>query len=131
MTGITPYLHVDGEARAALEFYRDVFGGELVIHSYADFGRDDGPADAVAHGMLQGPVELFASDAAVGGETALLRGIQFALLGTAEPAVLEGWFAALAVGGRVLDPLTLKPWGDHNGQVRDRFGVTWLIGYQG
>ena len=131
MTGITPYLHVDGEARAALEFYRDVFGGELVIHSYADFGRDDGRADAVAHGMLQGPVELFASDAAVGEETALLRGIQFALLGTAEPAVLEGWFAALAVGGSVLDPLALKPWGDHDGQVRDRFGVTWLIGYQG
>ena len=50
MTGLTPYLHFDGDARGALEFYRDVFGGELVINSYADFGREDGPADAVAHG---------------------------------------------------------------------------------
>ena len=40
-------------------------------------------ADAVAHGMLQGPVELFASDTAPGEETSVLRGIQFALLGTA------------------------------------------------
>ncbi|APZ35534.1 hypothetical protein [Microbacterium aurum] len=34
-------------------------------------------------------------------------------------------------GGELVDPLALKPWGDHDGQVRDRFGVTWLIGYQG
>lgn len=131
MTGPTPYLQFDGIARAALEFYCDVFGGELVVHSYADFGRDDGPADAVAHGMLQGTVELFASDVAPGDESLALRGILFSLLGAAEPAELERWFAALADGGEVTDPLALKPWGDHDGQVRDRFGVTWLIGYQG
>ncbi|MCC9054828.1 VOC family protein [Microbacterium sp. F2E] len=116
MTGITPYLHFDGTARAALEFYRDVFGGEIVLHTSAELGRDDGPADAVAHGMLQGPVELFASDTAPGEETTVLRGIQF---------------ATFVADGGVLDPLALKPWGDHDGQVRDRFGVTWLIGYQG
>lgn len=131
MTGLTPYLHFDGVARAALEFYRDVFGGELVVHSFADFGRQDGPADAVAHGMLQGPVELFAADAAGDDEPLVLRGILFSLLGTAQPDELERWFAALADGGHVLDPLSLKPWGDHDGQVRDRFGVTWLIGYRG
>ena len=131
MTGLTPYLHFGGDAQPALAFYRDVFGGDLVIHSYGDFGREDGPADAVAHGMLQGTVELFASDAAPGEESLVLHGVLFSLLGTAEPAELERWFAALAEGGTVLDPLALKPWGDHDGQVRDRFGVTWLIGYQG
>lgn len=131
MTGPTPYLHFDGTARAALTFYRDTFGGELVVHSYGDFGRDDGPADAVAHGMLQGAVELFASDAAPGEDVVALRGILFSLLGAAEPDELERWFAALAVGGEVIDPLALKSWGDHDGQVRDRFGITWLIGYQG
>lgn len=131
MTGLTPYLHFSGTARQALEFYRETFGGDLVVHSYAEFGREDGPADAVAHGMLQGPVELFAADAAEGEDALQLRGILFALLGTAEPAELERWFAALADGGEVVDPLELKPWGDHDGQVRDRFGVTWLIGYQG
>lgn len=131
MTGLTPYLHFAGTAREALTFYRDVFGGELVVHSFEDFGRSDGPADAVAHGMLQGPVELFAADAGEGDEPLVLRGILFSLLGTAEPAELERWFAALADGGEVVGPLGLKPWGDHDGQVRDRFGVTWLIGYQG
>lgn len=131
MTGLTPYLSFDGTARDALEFYRGVFGGELVLATFGEFGRDDGPADRIAHGMLQGIVELFASDAGPGEPTLALRGILFSLLGTAEPAVLEEWFAALAVGGEVLDALALRPWGDHDGQVRDRFGVTWLIGYQG
>lgn len=131
MTGLTPYLHFAGTARAALTFYSEVFGGELVLHSFADFGRDDGQQDAVAHGILTGPVELFGSDVAGDEEPLALRGILFSLLGTASPAELERWFAALAAGGEVIDPLTLTPWGDHDGQVRDRFGVTWLIGYQG
>lgn len=131
MTAPTPYLSFDGGARGALGFYREVFGGELVLHTYADLGRTDGPGDRIAHGMLRGPVELFASDAAPGEGVLELRGILFALLGTADPATLEGWFAALAEGGEVVDPLALKPWGDHDGQVRDRFGVTWLVGYEG
>ena len=132
MTGLTPYLLLGGSARAALTFYRDVFGGELALLSYADFGRDDGPADAVAHGVLhKGPVALSAADAGPGEDTLAVRGILFSLLGTAEPAVLEGWFAALAEGGEVIDPLQLRAWGDHDGQVRDRFGITWLIGYEG
>ncbi len=131
MTGLTPYLHFPGTARAALTFYRDVFGGDLVLNTYGDFGRDDGPADAIAHGMLNGPVALFAADAGPGDTPLKLEGVMFSLLGTAEPDTLGGWFAALSDGGTVIDPLQLRPWGDHDGQVADRFGVTWLIGYEG
>ena len=54
-----------------------------------------------------------------------------ALLGTAEPEVLHRWFDALADGGTVVDPLGPKPWGASDGQVIDRFGLHWLIGYEG
>ena len=131
MTGPTPYLQFAGTARDALTRYREVFGGEVVVHTYAEFGRHDGPGDAIAHGILQGPVELFASDATPDEEPLQLTGILFALLGTADPATLERWFDDLADGGTVVDPLAPRPWGDHDGQVRDRFGVTWLIGYSG
>lgn len=130
MAGLVPYLHFAATARAALTFYQEVFGGDLTLHTFADFGRTDGPAEAIAHGILSGPVALFGTDVAGDESPLALQGILFSLLGTAEPAVLEQWFAALAVGGTVVDPLQLKPWGAHDGQVTDRFGLTWLIGYE-
>ena len=130
MTGLVPYLHFDAAARQALTFYRDVFGGELEFHTFADFSRTDGPSNAIAHGVLRGSVVLFGADASNDDAPLNLQGIMFSLLGTADPAILELWFAALADGGVVTDPLREKPWGAHDGQVVDRFGVTWLIGYE-
>lgn len=131
MTGLTPYLHFPGSTREALTFYRGIFGGELVLNTYADFQRTDGPGDLIAHGMLQGRVGLFAADAGADDDSLDLHGIMFSLLGTAEPAELEKWFQQLGAGGRVVDALQVRPWGDHDGTVVDRFGVTWLIGYEG
>jgi len=131
MAGPTPYLMLPGTAREALTRYHEVFGGELTLNTFADFGRDDGPGELIAHGELSGLVSLFAADAVGDDDTFRMRGGMFALLGTADPATLEAWFAALAEGGEVLEPLAARAWGDHDGQVRDRFGVHWLIGYQG
>lgn len=132
MTALTPYLLLPGTARQALEFYRDLFGGDAGFSTFAEFGRDDGPGEHIAHGMLSnGPVTLFASDAAPGEASLRTEGLLFALLGAAEPAELERWFAALAEGGTVVDQLQERPWGAHDGTVTDRFGVTWLIGYEG
>ena len=131
MPGLFPYLHFPGTAREALTYYQSVFGGDVALASYSEFGRTDGPADAIAHGMLRGRVELFAADAGPEDETLDLHGVMFSLLGTAGPEESESWFRGLADGGRIVDPLQLRPWGDHDGTVIDRFGVTWLIGYQG
>jgi PhnB protein len=132
MTAPTPYLHLPGTARDALSFYGDVFGCGVAVHSFAEFGRDDGPADAVAHGYLvDGPVALFAADVA-GDEPALrCAGLMWSLLGVAAPATLRTWFTGLAAGGRVVEDLQRRPWGASDGQVVDRFGVHWLIGFEG
>jgi PhnB protein len=127
---LSPYFAFPGTAADALELYRSVFGGEVTTHSFADFGRTDGPAGAIAHGMLVGPVPLFAADAAVGEESFAATGLLMSLLGAAGPTTLRAWFDALADGGTVLDPLQVRPWGDSDGQVRDRFGVTWLLGFE-
>lgn len=130
MSGLIPYLQFAGTAREALSFYAETFGGDVELNTFAEFSRTDGPGDAIAHGILRGPVELFGADAGAAEKTAQLDGILFSLLGTADPATLERWFAALAEGGTIIDPLQLRPWGAHDGQVRDRFGVPWLVGYE-
>ncbi len=53
------------------------------------------------------------------------------LLGTADPTTLRRWFSDLSEGGRVVDELQARGWGASDGQVIDRFGVHWLIGFEG
>lgn len=130
MTAPQIYLSFPGTAREALGFYADVFGGTLSLHTFEDFGRTDGPADAIAHGVLSGAVDLSGSDAAVGEKSVRFEGVMLSLLGAAEPDTLHGWFDRLADDGEVVDPLSPKPWGASDGQVIDRHGVHWLIGYE-
>lgn len=130
MPAPVPYLLLPGTARAALEHYAEVFGGDVTVFTHADFHRDTATPEAVAHGGLDGAVSLFAADAEPGAATVHVQGLLLSLLGAAEPSVLHGWFDALAEGGTVVDALAARPWGDTDGTVRDRFGVTWLIGYQ-
>lgn len=130
MAAMTNYIWFPGTARHALTFYREAFGGELELHTLAEMGRDDGPADAIGHGALAGPVSLFGADATGDDEPVSMTGISLALLGTADPETLTRWFAALSEGGTVLDPLQERPWGASDGQVVDRFGIRWLVGFE-
>jgi PhnB protein len=132
MTAPTPYLQLPGTAREALTFYGQVFGCAVRLHTFEEFGRNDGPGDAIAHGYLeQGPVALFAADVAGDEPPFRCEGMMLALLGTAAPATLRTWFSDLSEGGRVVDDLQARPWGASDGQVIDRFGLHWLIGYEG
>lgn len=131
MADLTPYLLLPGTAREALTFYGGVFGGTVNLHTLAEFGRTDGPADALAHGYLSdGPVTVFAADVTGDEQPLRTEGLMFSLLGTSDPTTLHGWFTGLADGGTVLDDLQVRPWGATDGQVVDRFGLRWLIGYE-
>ena len=58
-----PTAGFPGTAREALTFYGDVFGCAVQLHTFAEFNRADGPADAIAHGGLTGgPVALSGAD---------------------------------------------------------------------
>lgn len=131
MSNLTPYLHLPGTAREALTFYGEVFGCGVQLYTFADFGRDDGPVDAIAHGFLTDTrVVLFASDTAGDEPPFRAEGLMLSLLGTAPAATLREWFAGLSQGGTVVDDLLKRPWGDFDGQVVDRYGLHWLIGFR-
>ena len=132
MTAPTPYVHLPGTARDALTFYGDVFGCAVQLHTLEEFNRTDGPAEAIAHGyLLEGPVSLFAADVTGDEPPFNCQGMMLSLLGTAPPSTLRGWFAALSEGRRIGDDLRTRPWGASDGQVIDRYGLHWLIGFEG
>jgi PhnB protein len=124
----TIYLLFPGTARGALAYYHSVFGGRLQLFTYEQFNRSDGPADAIAHGELTGPVTISAADDS--DREPAMSGLMLTILGL-EPDTQRKWFNALAADGRVIDELQERPWGDFDGQVLDRFGLHWLIGFKG
>lgn len=131
MTTLAPYVFLPGTAREALHFYADVFGCSAEMHTLEEFGRTDGPAEAIAHGSLSGgPLTLFAADATGDQVPFRCEGMLLSLLGAAAPATLREWFHKLARGGQVVDDLQLRPWGATDGQVIDPYGLHWLIGYE-
>jgi PhnB protein len=53
---LNPYIQFKDNARQAMEFYQTVFGGELAINTFAEFGAGDGPdANLVMHSQLETP----------------------------------------------------------------------------
>jgi PhnB protein len=131
MTDPTPYFHFPGTARDALTFYGEVFGCAVQLHTFAEFNRTDGPADAIAHGYLrEGPVALFGADVAGNEPSFRSEGMMLALLGTASASTLRQWFTRLGEGGQVVDDLQKRPWGASDGRVIDRYGLHWLVGFE-
>ncbi len=94
MAARVPYIHFPGTAREALTFYGDVFGCDVQLHTFHDFNRSDGPADAIAHdGLTNGPVNLFGSDVSGDERPVRSEGLMLSLLGvgpvSAQSMVLE------------------------------------------
>lgn len=130
MLNMSPYLVFKGHARPALTFYQSVFGGRVTISTFSDFsqGRDMGAlADQVMHGQLETEsFTLMASDDPTDADPLGAGNTQICLWGD-DLETARAWFTALSDGGQVGAPFDKQMWGDHYGDVVDRFGVTWSV----
>ncbi|MEU2280945.1 VOC family protein [Streptomyces sp. NPDC013178] len=126
---LNPYLSFDGDARQAMEFYKEVFGGALTLNTYGDFGQPDAPeADRIMHGMLETPggFTLMGADAPPGMEYTPGNNFSVSLSGDDETE-LRGYWEKLSAGGSVSVPMEKQMWGDVFGMCTDRFGVPWMV----
>ena len=133
MTDLNPYLTFKDNAREAMTFYADALGGELVINTFGEYGQADTPiADNVMHARVTTPggLILMASDTPPGMERGELGGFAISLSGDDE-AELRGYWDKLSDGASVEVTLELQMWGDHFGQLTDKFGVTWMVNIAG
>jgi PhnB protein len=139
----TTHLNFRGTARAALEFYQSVFGGEITIATYGDVGmpKDAPGADGVVFGQVvsAGGFRVMAYDVPgrTGGATATSTRRENGVTLTDQPFFVsvrgetldevEGYWAALAVGATVVEPLAASPWSLGFGMLTDACGVTWIV----
>lgn len=126
---LNPYITFRANAREAMGFYRDVFGGDLAISTFADFGgaREGVDPDGVMHARLDTSLgfTLMASDAALHDVSEESR-ITISVSGDDADA-LRGYFEGLMAGGTVQVPLSPQSWGDEFGMGTDRYGVSWMV----
>jgi PhnB protein len=126
---LNPYLHFNGNAREAMEFYRSVFGGDLKINTFGEVAVPDPAfADKVMHAQLttdKGYL-LMASDAGPGMPIDAGSAITVSLSGDPGEGLEEAW-EKLADGGTVSMPFEKQMWGDTFGQLVDKFGTPWMV----
>ena len=126
---LNPYVSFDGNAREAMEFYRSVFGGDLTLSTYGEYGQPDAPgADKVMHGQLETPAgfTLMGADTPPGSEYSTPNDtITISLSGDDDE--LHAYWDKLADGGTVTMPLEKQMWGDEFGMCIDRYGTPWMV----
>ena len=126
---LNPYLSFNGNARQALEFYRGVFGGNLTVSTFAEFGMADAPdADKIMHGQLETDAgyTIMAADTPSHMEYQAPAGISVSLSGDDGDA-LHGYWEKLSAAGTTAMPLQKQAWGDEFGMCVDQFGISWLV----
>jgi PhnB protein len=126
---LNPYISFRDNARQAMEFYKDVFGGELTVNTFGEFGAPDTPeANNVMHAQLENErgFTLMASDTPAEMPYNPGNNISISLSGD-DADELRGYWAKLSDGGTVTMPLEKQMWGDEFGMCQDRFGIPWMV----
>jgi PhnB protein len=126
---LNPYISFAGDARQAMEFYQSVFGGELRMNTFGEFGAQDAPeADKIMHSQLESDngFTLMASDTPPGMEHNPGNNITVSLSGD-DNELLRGYWEKLSSDGTVQMPLEKQMWGDEFGSCVDKFGVPWMV----
>lgn len=131
---LNPYLSFRGNAREAMEFYHSVFGGDLALNRYDSIPGMMGDGDEgakIMHGQLNTPdgLTLMGADMPeqmADSDDSTVGGTSVCIWGEDTERITALW-NALAEGAEIRQPFVKAPWGDTFGDLRDRFGITWMF----
>ncbi len=126
------YVNFAGKCAEAFRFYETHLGGRITMmmthgEAPAQPNATAIPKDAVLHARLSiGGTELWGADIPAAEP---MRSAYLSLtVGSDDEA--ERLYAALADGGKVLMPMQETFFASRFGQLRDRFGLNWMISHE-
>ena len=129
-TNLNPYLSFKDNTREAMEFYKTVFGGKLMMSTFKDFHASQTPDEdnLIMHSVLEADngITFMASDTPNRMEYRVGTNFSMSLSGDNE-AELRAYFEKLSASGNVTMPLEKALWGDSFGMLTDKFGIAWLV----
>ncbi|SEQ11821.1 PhnB protein [Devosia sp. YR412] len=127
----TTHLNFRGDAKAALEFYQSVFGGEIMLLSYRDANavQDPAEADQIMWGQVESPEGFRVMAYDVPSRTDYDAGtipLFLSVRGDNADELTRFW-NGLAEGGTMIQPIGPAAWSSLYGMLKDKFGVTWVM----
>ena len=129
-TELAPYIFFKGNCQEAMEFYKNVFGGNLELMKYDDVPDDFPGKDEMTGKIMNASLvtelgfTIRASD--TNGASPETKKVELCMTGTDEEG-LRKVFEALSEDADVRTPLKKEFWGDIFGQLTDKFGVDWMV----
>ena len=139
MGTVNPYLNFQGNTEEAFDFYKSVFGGEFALKlRFKDTPEKDRvPADEqdkLMHIAL--PIGktsvLMATDALESMGHRVTPGTNSHISYHADSKEdADKIFNGLSAGGTVSVPLNQTFWGSYFGMLVDKFGISWMVSYDG
>ena len=138
MALINPYLHYNGNAEEAFNFYKSVFGGEFaMIARFKDLENPELPfpeeeANKVMHIAL--PIGktnvLMGSDVPnVLGKVNEQENRSKISISAESKEEADHLFNGLSAGGNIEMPIADSPWGSYFGMFRDKYGIEWMVDF--
>lgn len=127
---LNPYLHFNGNAREAMQFYQSVFGGKLTMSTFQEYGMAPDPSDAdkIMHAQLETDNGMTLMGADTPSHMDYTPGASTTLsLSGDNNAELSGYFERLSAGATVHEALQQAPWGDSFGMLTDKYGFEWMV----
>ena len=125
------HLNFRGQARAALDFYQSVFGGQVTALTYKDFNQvsNEAEADQLIWGQVAGDngFRVMAYDVPSHtpwnpGENAFMI-----VLEAKTQEEIRAYWDKLSAGATVMSELRPAPWTPLFGMLKDRFGTAWTL----
>jgi PhnB protein len=129
MTKMYIYVNFAGKCAEAFRFYEQHLGGKvgmMMTHGQSPDQSTVNPEwkDLVLHARMSlGGTDLMGADIP---QAEAMRSAYLSLMVDSD-ADAERMFAELASGGQILMPIAETFFATRFGQVRDRFGVNWMI----
>ena len=130
MIGVQPYIAFKGNAREAIDFYKQALGAEEIFsQTYGESPMADmGPADAIMHATIKiGESHIMVCDDMRPEAEARAAGNISLAIGLNEIDTARRYFDNLSQGGEVTMPLDKTYWAEAFGMLTDKFGIKWMV----
>ena len=138
MAQINPYIHFNGNAEEAFNFYKSVFGGEFAaVVRFKDLAIPGNSfPESEANKIMHIVLPIGKNSLLMGSDTPESMGRHNENENRSKISIsaesreeADRIFEGLSAGGKIEMPIGESPWGSYFGMFRDKYGIEWMVDF--